>query len=295
MSRDAIQSYLNEIGKYPLLTKAQEISLGTQIQRWLAIKDKDESEYTKEERVIARIGKRAKDKFINCNLRLVVNIAKKYVRHCKTLDLMDLIQEGNLGLVRAVEKFDPKRGYAMSTYAYWWIRQSIQRSLQSSDAPIRLPVNVSDLIYKIKRAKEDLSKEIGCEPTIQELSERLSMSTDEIKAIANVPTISTSLDKPVGGRYENSFIIDMISDSSNQNTLDELDAKINIEMAMMAIETYLDDKARYVVLARQQNPPVTWRALSQKTGISKERLRAMEKNSLAKCSLMLSRRPRIAC
>lgn len=295
MSRDAIQSYLNEIGKYPLLTKAQEISLGTQIQRWLAIEDKDESEYTKEEKIIARTGRRAKEKFVNCNLRLVVNIAKKYVRHCKTLDLMDLIQEGNLGLVRAVEKFDPKRGYAMSTYAYWWIRQSIQRSLQSSDAAIRLPVNVSDSIYKIKRAKEEIFKQTGLEPTIQEISEKLSMSPDEIKSIVDVPIISASLDKAVGTRNETSAILDMISDENNQNTMEELEVRISIERAMMAIDTYLDDQARYVVLARQQTPPVPWRKLAQKTGVSKEKLQAIEKKSLAKCSLILSSRPEIAC
>ena len=161
MTRDAIQAYLNEIGRYPLLTKAQEIVLGTQIQAWIALQEKDSSEYTREERQIERIGKRAREKFINCNLRLVVNIARKYVRHAKTLDFMDLIQEGNMGLARAVEKFDPTRGYAMSTYAYWWIRQAMQRALQSTDAAIRLPIGTHDSLYAVKKAAETLAKQIG--------------------------------------------------------------------------------------------------------------------------------------
>ncbi len=106
MAKDATQSYLNEIGRYPLLTKAQEVLLGTQIQAWMAIRDKDESEYTQEDKRIARTGQRAREKFIKCNLRLVVSIARKYTNRCTTLDLMDLVQEGNFGLARAVEKFE---------------------------------------------------------------------------------------------------------------------------------------------------------------------------------------------
>ena len=288
MARDATQSYLNEIGRYPLLTKAQEVLLGTQVQAWMAIIDKDEATYTEEEKRIARMGARAKEKFIKCNLRLVVNVARKYTSRCTTLDLMDLVQEGNVGLVRAVEKFDPTRGYAMSTYAYWWIRQAIQRSLQFSDATIRLPINVQDGSYKITKAVEHLTKELNREPTTSELSEYTGMSINEIRHVLSAPRVSTSLDRKCREDEGHSTILEMVEDKIQSNTVEDANRTINIENAYDAIDQYLDETTRFVVLERLKDPPSTWKELTEMTGITRGRLQNIEQAGLRRCAMLLS-------
>lgn len=288
MSRDSTQAYLNEIGRYPLLTKAQEVSLGTQIQLWISIQNKDESEYTAEDRKIVRTGRRAKAKFINCNLRLVVNVARKYVRHCKTLDFMDLIQEGNLGLVRAIEKFDPTRGYAFSTYAYWWIRQSIQRSIQTNDCCIRLPIGVHDSAHKIKKTAELLSKRLGREPTLLEIAEEANMKVAEVKSVLDAPMTLMSLDKSVGEEDAGNTMVDIIPDTKNSNTLEDAETRINISDAYMAIDRYLDEQTKFIVLERSKDPPTTWRELCETTKMTKSKLQTIEKEGLRRCALLLS-------
>lgn len=288
MSRDSIQAYLNEIGRYPLLTKAQEISLGTQIQAWIAIQEKEESAHTSEDIKVARIGKRAKSKFINCNLRLVVNVARKYARYCKTLDFMDLIQEGNLGLVRAIEKFDPTRGYAFSTYAYWWIRQSIQRSIQTNDCCIRLPIGVHESIYKATKAVEKLSKQLGRDPTVQEIAEEAGIKIDDVKNALNAPRTLISLDKPVGDHDARGSMVELIEDTKNSNPIEDIENKINLADAYMAIDSYLDEQTKFVILERSKDPPTTWKQLSAVTGLSKGRLQAIEREGLQRCVLLLS-------
>lgn len=287
MARDATQAYLNEIGRYPLLTKAQEVMLGTQIQAWMTIKDKDETQYTEDEKKIARAGKRAREKFIKCNLRLVVNIARKYVPRCNTLELMDLVQEGNVGLARAVEKFDPTRGYAMSTYAYWWIRQSIQRSMQFSDSTIRLSINAHDSAIKIAKTIETLSKNLGREPTLLEISEDSGLSVEEIRLVATAPKVITSLDKRANENESSSPMVELIPDERYSNTIEDAENRIKIEDAYAAIDAYLDGMSRFIVLERIKDPPVSWKELSAITGLSRGKLQSMEKAALQRCALLL--------
>lgn len=288
MARDAIQAYLNDIGRYPLLTKAQEVMLGTQVQAWMAIQDKDRSEYTQEELRIEKIGKRAREKFINCNLRLVVNIARKYIRHARTLDFMDLVQEGNIGLARAVEKFDPTRGYAMSTYAYWWIRQAIQRAMQSSDSTIRLAISVHESLFAIKRASEILSKENGRDATLKEISEYTGMDLEVIQSALDAPVAQISLDRTCRDADDSSSILDMIADPRNSNTLEDAEDRLNIEAMYVAFHEYLDENTRYVILERNKEKPATWGELSKKMNLPRGRLQLMEKKGLQKCALLLS-------
>lgn len=288
MARDAIQAYLNDIGRYPLLTKAQEVMLGTQVQAWMAIQDKDRSEYTQEELRIEKIGKRAREKFINCNLRLVVNIARKYIRHARTLDFMDLVQEGNIGLARAVEKFDPTRGYAMSTYAYWWIRQAIQRAMQSSDSTIRLAISIHESLFAIKRASEILSKENGRDATLKEISEYTGMDLEMIQSALDAPVAQISLDRTCRDADDSSSILDMIADPRNSNTLEDAEDRLNIEAMYLAFHEYLDENTRYVILERNKEKPATWGELSKKMNLSRGKLQLMEKKGLQKCALLLS-------
>jgi RNA polymerase primary sigma factor len=287
MVREAIQSYLNEIGRYPLLTKAQEVLLGTQVQAWMAIKDKDKDCYTSEDKKIARLGKKAKEKFVKSNLRLVVNLARKYSGHCKTLDLMDLIQEGNVGLIRAVEKFDPTRGYAMSTYAYWWIRQAMQRAIQSSDLTIRLPINIHEAALRIKRVIESLSQELGREPTAQEISEHSGSTVEEIRLVLHAPRIAVSLDKQSIESDSGSSIIDAIQDFKSSNSIEDAEERTNVEDIYTAINSYLDETTKFVILERNRNPPTLWRILSEETKIPKTRLQAIEKAGLKRCAMLL--------
>jgi RNA polymerase sigma factor (sigma-70 family) len=293
MAPDATQSYLSAIGRYPLLTKSQEIILGTQVQAWLAIRDKDRSLYSSEDRIIERSGKRARDKFINCNLRLVVTIAKKYARHCRTLDLMDLVQEGNIGLAKAVEKFDPTRGYAMSTYAYWWIRQAMQRAIQFSDSTIRLSINVHEATAKIKKTGEILLKKLGREPTIVEIADNCDFTVEEIKSVLAAPKIVVSLDRHAIDNGDGSYIVDIIPDENNSNSIDDLEEKLNLSDAYAAINTYLDKQTKSVILKRNQDPPVPWKRLCKETGLSVERLQAMERAGIEKCSMLLSIKNRL--
>ncbi|NCU71487.1 MAG: sigma-70 family RNA polymerase sigma factor [Candidatus Fonsibacter lacus] len=287
MASDAIKSYLNEIGRYPLLTKTQEVMLGTQVQAWMAIRHKEESAYTEEDKKIAKIGKKAREKFIKCNLRLVVNIARKYTNRCNSLDLMDLVQEGNLGLARAVEKFDPTRGYAMSTYAYWWIRQAIQRSMQFADLTIRLPIGIHDATFKIKKAIEDLSKQLGREPTLVEISEITDFAVDEIRLVMSAPRALSSLDKSANELEEGSALVEIIADQKNSNTIEDAETRMNIEEAYRAIDEYLDETTKMIVLERAKDPPTPWKDICDVTGMSRSKLQKMEQAGINRCALLL--------
>ena len=156
---DTLRDYLNQIGKIPLLTAAEEIELGHSIQRMIAIGNKEN--YTKEEQRIRKIGIRAKNRMIQGNLRLVIGVASKYKHMANRVTLHDLVQEGNIGLIRAVELFDPERGYKFSTYAYWWIRQGIVRSLQVQDRIIKLPTGANDLLRKVRRYSDRKSTRLN--------------------------------------------------------------------------------------------------------------------------------------
>jgi RNA polymerase sigma factor (sigma-70 family) len=169
----SLKSYLNEISRHPLLTLDQEIQYGRRIARMCELKKLDR-ELTAQERHELRSSQRARDRFMQCNLRLVVHAAKKYDRrNRKSLEIMDLIQEGNLGLARAVELFDYTRGYRFSTYAYWWIRQGIQRAIAQNDAMIRIPAAMHDTMLKVDRVKDALGQKLGRTPSLKEIADEI--------------------------------------------------------------------------------------------------------------------------
>ena len=176
---DPVSWYLSTIGRIPLLTPAEEIELGNQVQAMMQLTEDgtrtfEDEELTSKQKRILRIGRRAKARMMKANLRLVVSVAKKY--QGKGLELLDLIQEGSLGLERAVEKFDPTRGYKFSTYAFWWIRQSMTRAIACQSRTIRLPVHLSERLTTIRKVSLDLAHKLGAMPSRVEIAEAMERS-----------------------------------------------------------------------------------------------------------------------
>lgn len=196
---DLLRSYLRDIGRVPLLSHEQEITLGRQVQELMHLEELREEltmraggEEPSGEALAAaaglsaaqlrrrlQMGRRAKERMVAANLRLVVSVAKKYTR--RNMELLDLIQEGTIGLVRGVEKFDPTRGYKFSTYAYWWIRQGITRAIAEKSRTIRLPIHITETLNKLKKGQRELSQELGRTPTVSELAVYVELPEDEVK------------------------------------------------------------------------------------------------------------------
>ncbi|WP_017304073.1 sigma-70 family RNA polymerase sigma factor [Spirulina subsalsa] len=179
VATDNIKAYLQEIGRTPLLSRAEEVELATKVQAMLPLLEK--TERTAQEEKIVQQGQYARQKMAQANLRLVVSIAKKY-QH-RGLSLLDLIQEGSLGLMRGIEKFDPTRGYKFSTYAYWWVRQAITRAIAEQSRTIRLPIHITEQVNQIKRITRQLSQELGRKPTEEEIATELEVDIFKLRQI----------------------------------------------------------------------------------------------------------------
>ncbi len=227
-SKDAVRSYLVSIGKIPLLTHSQELECGGKIQehqRLLSLKQTVEEDLgfplseqqwaiaaelsLKELQKRVRQGQLAKKKLIEANLRLVVNVAKKYQN--RGLHLLDLIQEGSLGLTRAAEKFDPTKGYKFSTYAFWWIRQAMTRSIQQSSRTIQLPIHIHDRLNKLKKVRREISEKFQRMPTLKETAKALEISEENVRELLELTQTSCSLDMIVG-KEEDTSLLDFIAD-----------------------------------------------------------------------------------
>jgi RNA polymerase nonessential primary-like sigma factor len=212
---DLVRSYLRDIGRVPLLSHEQEITLGRQVQELMAIEEQEleleqqlgckpsQAELAKavglgdavlKKRIKA--GRRAKERMVAANLRLVVSVAKKYTK--RNMELLDLIQEGTIGLVRGVEKFDPTRGYKFSTYAYWWIRQGITRAIAEKSRTIRLPIHITETLNKLKKGQRELSQLLGRTPTVTELAEAVELPEEEVKDLLCRARQPVSLEMKVG-------------------------------------------------------------------------------------------------
>ena len=215
MQADAFKTYLNAIGSYPLLTPDQEIELSRQIQRMLELKEA-EHELTATEKRQIKIGERAKEKLIKCNLKLVVHIAKRYARRLvsNNMEILDLVQEGNMGLDRAAEKFDGTRGYKFSTYAYWWIRQAITRAIDTHERVVRIPANSLEKLFKVFRFQHDYFLMNRSYPTLAEMAEHVGMKDADLRMLLERSTPHTSLDV-LAKQDEGSRLLDMMADQSH--------------------------------------------------------------------------------
>lgn len=210
MTKDSVSWYLNHAGREPLLTTEEEVILGRAIQEWQTMEPTDSP--TTEQRRIIRRGQRAKERFFKANLRLVINVAKKYTRTATHLELSDLIQEGNIGLNRAIEKFDPSRGYKFSTYAYWWIRQGITRALTQCERTVKLPVNAVEVIAKLRPFLQNYQAEHGRMPSIQACMDHVGMKDAATMRLylQNMQSV-VSLDSCIAGDPDNSTYLDALA------------------------------------------------------------------------------------
>jgi len=214
----SLSAYLGEIGRYPLLSPVQELTLGRTVQTMVALNDRcrlgggqgSACSYTGLERRRIRLGERAKQRMIVANLRLVVAMAKRY--QGKGLDLLDLIQEGTIGLCRAVEKYDPSRGHRFSTYAYWWIRQGLNRALSTQSRTIRIPVNVNEQLTKLRAARAELLQSRGLPATATELATHLDLSLDQIDALQGCErrSVTVSLQGGLNADTDPSDLLDVL-------------------------------------------------------------------------------------
>jgi RNA polymerase primary sigma factor len=284
----SFKSYLNEIARYPLLTVDQEIQYGRRIAKMRELQQLERTLTDAEQRLV-RSGQRARERFMQCNLQLVVHVAKKYEnRRRKSLEIMDLIQEGNIGLARAVELFDSSRGYKFSTYAYWWIKQGIQRALSQSDAMIRLPTGLHDLLTKVARTTSDLGQQMSRTPTLTEVAEHIGVDVNIIHDALRRSHAVHSLDA-ISANSETLSLIDMIADPKSLIDMDELSISHQAEEMLDLIDKYLDDRSKFVIRSRRLQEPMTWAEISAKLGISDERTRQIERMALFRLKMLLNK------
>ena len=214
----SLSDFLGEIGRHELLTPEQELTLGREVQAMVALNERcqqaggngPECEYSSAEKKRFKAGERAKNQMITANLRLVVNLAKRY--QGKGLDLLDLIQEGTLGLTRAVEKYDPKRGHRFSTYAYWWIRQGLNRALSTQSRTIRIPVNINEKLTKLRAAKSRLMQELGVHPSTNQIAIQMKIPLEEVEELlaCELRSITVSLQGAVKSKAYPSELVDIL-------------------------------------------------------------------------------------
>jgi RNA polymerase primary sigma factor len=259
-SLDSLRLYLREIGKVPLLTADQEVTLAKRIER-------------------GDLG--AKQHMIEANLRLVVSIAKAYLG--RGLSFLDLIQEGSLGLIRAVEKFDYRKGYKFSTYATWWIRQAVTRAIADKARTIRIPVHMVEKLNKVVHIERQLVQRLGREPFPEEIAEELELGTDEVREILRMSQLPISLEKPIG-EDEDSSLGDFVPDEQAESPFDTASLSLRREDVELALSA-LPERERKVIELRfglDGSQPCTLEEVGREFGVTRERIRQIENNTLKK-------------
>jgi RNA polymerase nonessential primary-like sigma factor len=284
---DLVRLYLTDIGQYPLLTKDDEVRLAQAIEGGNAARselEKGTSISASKKRELRRSvteGEQAQRTFVQSNLRLVVSIAKKY--QASGLPLLDLIQEGNLGLMHAVEKFDWRKGFKFSTYATWWIRQAITRAMADSGRTIRLPVHLAEQVNKVVRTRRRIHQELEREPTPEELGLELDMTPERITELLEYSRDLVSLDQTVGADEE-SRLGDFIEDADAAVAEDAVAFQMMKGDVRNVLET-LEDRERDVVIMRfglDGEQPRTLEQIGKRFGLSRERVRQIERETMAK-------------
>ena len=294
---DLVRSYLRDIGRVPLLSHEQEITLGRQVQELMALEELREElrlraggEAPREEQLAEaagltpqqlrkrlRSGQRAKERMVAANLRLVVSVAKKYTK--RNMELLDLIQEGTIGLVRGVEKFDPTRGYKFSTYAYWWIRQGITRAIAEKSRTIRLPIHITETLNKLKKGQRELSQELGRTPTVTELAEYVELPEEEVKDLLCRARQPVSLETKVGDG-DDTELLDLLASEGSQP--EELVDGECLRGDMRALLEQLPDLQGRVLKMRYGigfEEPMSLSSIARELEMSRDRARSLERRA----------------
>lgn len=291
LTGDPVRMYLKEIGKVDLLNASEEVHLamkiqaGTDASKKLEAAENGEIELTRAEQRrlmrIEQVGLDAKQALTSANLRLTVSIAKRYVG--RGMLFLDLIQEGNLGLIRAVEKFDYTKGFKFSTYATWWIRQAITRAIADQARTIRIPVHMVETINKLVRVQKELLQDLGREPTPEEIGEQMKMSADRVREIQKISQEPVSLETPIG-EEEDSSLGDFIEDSTAVAPPDAASDSMLREQLNQVLDG-LADRERKVIKFRfglEDGHPRTLEEVGREFGVTRERIRQIESKTLAK-------------
>ena len=278
MPNDALGRYLADIGRYPLLDKGQEIMLSRQVRAWMY----NENPTAREEKV----GKRAYHKLINCNLRLVVSIAKRSTAKIKRSELLDLIQEGNCGLAHGIKKFDPERGYALSTYVYWWIRQSISRYVSCSDRLIRLPSHAVEMMAKLRMWTPEFEREFDRMPTLAECAEYCGTTPARMRMYMDNAHDSLSLDARVAATDGESTLLSLVA--GDVDLMDNLDITVRSDFISNLLAR-LDSLETFLVVGHfglDGEEPRTLQAMGKDMGFSRERARQKLNRTMLKLQIL---------
>ncbi len=268
----SLSDFLGEIGRHQLLTPERELTMGRKVQEMVVLVNRCQEaggkgpacEYSEAERKKIKIGEKAKNEMITANLRLVVNLAKRY--QGKGLELLDLIQEGTLGLTRAVEKYDPSRGHRFSTYAYWWIRQGLNRALSTQSRTIRIPVNINEKLTKLRSAKSKLMQLKGIPPNSYELAEEMKITKEEIDELLSceLRSITVSLQGTVKSKSDPSELVDILpSDQTPPMELAELSERTASAWKLLDKANLTEKERRIVSLRFGLDGSSEWRTLAE--------------------------------
>jgi len=287
-TNDPVRMYLKEIGKVPLLTAKEEVTLAKRIEageKAAETLEREEESLPRDEvrklRRVERDGMNAKKKLVEANLRLVVSIAKRYVG--RGMLFLDLIQEGNLGLIRAVEKFDYRKGFKFSTYATWWIRQAITRAIADQARTIRIPVHMVETINKLIRIQRQLLQELGREPMPEEIADEMGLTPEKVREILKISQEPVSLETPIG-EEEDSQLGDFIEDQEAEVPADAASFSLLQEQLQEVLDT-LSERERKVIERRFgliDGHPRTLEEVGRVFGVTRERIRQIESKTLSK-------------
>ncbi|MEU5132699.1 MULTISPECIES: RNA polymerase sigma factor [Streptomyces] len=284
---DLFRQYLREIGRIPLLTAAEEVELARRVEAGLFAEERLAGTPDLDSRLagdldrLVVLGRTAKRRLIEANLRLVVSVAKRYVG--RGLTMLDLVQEGNLGLIRAVEKFDYARGYKFSTYATWWIRQAMSRALADQARTIRVPVHVVELINRVVRVQRRLLQERGVEPTAEDIAAELDLTPERVTEVLRLAQEPVSLHAPVGEEDDVSFG-DLIEDGDAPSPVESA-AFLLLREHLEAVLSTLGERERKVVQLRyglDDGRPRTLEEIGRIFGVTRERIRQIESKTLTR-------------